>query len=81
MWFLLGEVSSSSGCLGWAALLYFGTPWAFHIIIFKTFQCLVKSSFNALLAGTDLMVQHLMTCKVMTINFDPHLFELKLNML
>ena len=26
MWFLFGEVSSSSGCLGWATLLYCGTP-------------------------------------------------------
>ena len=24
----------SSGCLGWAALFYCGTPWALHIIIF-----------------------------------------------
>ena len=31
MWFLFGEVSSSPGCLGWAALFYCGTPWAFHI--------------------------------------------------
>ena len=29
----VGEVSSSSGCLGWATLFYCGTPWAFHIII------------------------------------------------
>ena len=29
----LGEGSSSSGCLGWAALFYCDTPWAFHIII------------------------------------------------
>ena len=35
MWFLFGEVSSSSGCLGWATLFYCGTPWAFHIIIVK----------------------------------------------
>ena len=35
MWFLFGEVSSSSWCLGWAALLYCCTPWAFHIIILK----------------------------------------------
>ena len=33
MWFLFGEVSPSSGCLGWAALFYCGTPLAFHIII------------------------------------------------
>ena len=26
VWFLFGEVSSSSGYLGWAALLYCGTP-------------------------------------------------------
>ena len=36
MWFLFGEVSSSSGCFGWAALFYCGTP--FHIIIFM-FTC------------------------------------------
>ena len=33
VWFLFGEVSSSSGCLGWAEPFYCGTPWAFHIII------------------------------------------------
>ena len=33
MWFLLGEVYSSSGCFGWATLFYCGTQWAFHIII------------------------------------------------
>ena len=32
--FLFGEVSSSSGYLGWSALFYCGTPCAFHIIIF-----------------------------------------------
>ena len=26
MWFLFGEIFSSSGCLGWAALFYCGTP-------------------------------------------------------
>ena len=26
MWFLFGEVSSSTGCLGWATLYYCGTP-------------------------------------------------------
>ena len=26
MWFLFGEVSSSSGCLGWATSFYCGTP-------------------------------------------------------
>ena len=26
MWFLFAEVSSSSGCLGWATLFYCGTP-------------------------------------------------------
>ena len=25
IWFLFGDVSSSSGCLGWAALFYCGT--------------------------------------------------------
>ena len=34
MWFLLGEVSASSGCLGIATLFNCGTPRAFHIIIF-----------------------------------------------
>ena len=33
MWFLFGEVSSSSGCLRLATLLYRDTPLAFHIII------------------------------------------------
>ena len=36
MWFPFGEVSSSSGCLGWAAgFFYCGTPLAFHIIILE----------------------------------------------
>ena len=35
VWFLFGEVSSSSGCLGWDTLFYCGTPWTFHIIIFQ----------------------------------------------
>ena len=26
MWFLFGEVSSSSGCMGWAAIFCFSTP-------------------------------------------------------
>ena len=33
VWFLFGEVSSSSGCLGCAALFYCGTPCAFSIIM------------------------------------------------
>ena len=41
MWFLFGEVSSSSGCLGWATLFYCGTP--FHIIIFQTLSNPVSS--------------------------------------
>ena len=40
MWFLFGEFSSSSGCLGWAKLFYCGTPWAFHIIILPLLQLL-----------------------------------------
>ena len=28
-------VSSSSGCLGWAALFCCGAPWAFHVVIFQ----------------------------------------------
>ena len=35
MWFLFGEVSSSSGCFGWATLFHCGTPRAFHIIILQ----------------------------------------------
>ena len=35
MWFLFGELSPSSWCLGKAALFYCGTPWAFHIFILK----------------------------------------------
>ena len=42
MWFLFREVSSSSGCLGWATLFYCGTPWAFHIIIFSC----ISNGFN-----------------------------------
>ena len=26
LWFLFGEGSSSSGCLGWATLVYYATP-------------------------------------------------------
>ena len=36
MWFLFGEVSSSSGCLGWDTLFYCGTPWAFRIFVLLT---------------------------------------------
>ena len=39
MWFLFGEVSSSSGCLGWATLFYCGTPCVFHIIILRSVTC------------------------------------------
>ena len=35
MLFLFEGVSSSSRCLGWAALFYCGTPSAFHIIIWQ----------------------------------------------
>ena len=38
MWFLFGEVSPSSWCLGWTALFYCGTPWAFNIIILNECQ-------------------------------------------
>ena len=31
MWFLFGEVSSSSGCLGWATLFYCGTESSIYI--------------------------------------------------
>ena len=37
MWFLFGEVSSSSGCLGWSTLFYCGTPGALHIIILRSY--------------------------------------------
>ena len=37
MWFLFGVVSSSSGCLGWAALFHCGTPCSFHMIILGHF--------------------------------------------
>ena len=43
IWFLFGEVSSS-GCLGWAALFLFETPWAFHIIILVSVSVLFSSS-------------------------------------
>ena len=33
MWFLFGDVSSSSWCLGWAALYHCCTPWAFYIFV------------------------------------------------
>ena len=35
MWFLFGEVSSSSRCLGWAVLFDYGIPLAFHIVILE----------------------------------------------
>ena len=31
----VGEDSSYSGCLGWATLLYCGTPCAFYVIILR----------------------------------------------
>ena len=34
----VGEVCSSSGCLGWATLFYCGTPCVFHIIIWWTYR-------------------------------------------
>ena len=40
----VGEVSSSSGCLGWATLFYCGTPSAFLIIIV---QWCVKTVSNS----------------------------------
>ena len=39
VYFLFGEVSSSSWCLGWAALFYSGTPCAFQIIILPHVHC------------------------------------------
>ena len=42
MLFLLGEVSSSPGCLGWATLFYCGTPRAFHIIILDEQICISR---------------------------------------
>ena len=38
MWFLFGEVSSSSWCLGWAALFYCGIPWIWDIIILNVYR-------------------------------------------
>ena len=32
----VGEVSSSSGCLGWVTLFFHGIPRPFHIIILST---------------------------------------------
>ena len=49
MWFLFGEVSSSSGCLGWATLFYCGTPSAFQIIIFYRRHHELVSKFNVAL--------------------------------
>ena len=44
----VGEVSSSSVCLGWAALFYCCTPLAFHIIIlYNSFESSVSGhKFN-----------------------------------
>ena len=50
MWFLFGEVSSSSGCLGWAELFYCGTPCAFHIIILHI--CLFHVSLTQFICKT-----------------------------
>ena len=44
----VGEVSSSSECLGWATLFYCGTPRAFHIIIQRFARvCSHVEDFNA----------------------------------
>ena len=43
VWFLFGEVCSSSVYLGWAALFYCGNPWPFYITI------LVHSTITLLL--------------------------------
>ena len=40
--FLFGEVSSSSWCLGWAALFYRGSPRDFHIIILYCLFCFIQ---------------------------------------
>ena len=40
----VGEVFSSSGCLGWATLFYCGTPGAINIIV----QCF---SYKSLIPG------------------------------
>ena len=56
LWFLFGEVSPSSWCLGWVALFYCGTPWAYHIIILK-----LKLGFmNAFLAALcEFLLMHM----------------------
>ena len=55
MWFLFGEVSSSSGCWGWATLFYCDTPWAFHIIIIyvmsENSKLKVKTSISKITAS------------------------------
>ena len=48
MWFLFGEVSSSSGYLGCAALFYCGTRWAFNIIISKDELDKLQDGFDML---------------------------------
>ena len=53
MWFLLGEVSSSSGCLGWATLFYCGTMSLPYNYFLKNLTHIVTDSgmafsFNAL---------------------------------
>ena len=57
MWFLFGEVSFSSGCLGWATLFYCGTPWAFHIIIFHLNNIEKTESVFGVVGVAKLIVQ------------------------
>ena len=52
MWFLFGEVSSSSGCLGWATLFYCGTPLAFHIIILRRLPLLKLANSQYFLSAS-----------------------------
>ena len=46
MWFLFGEVPSSSGCLGWATLFYCGTPWASCVVILHSHESGVLASMS-----------------------------------
>ena len=61
MWFLVGEVSSSSGYLGWAVLFYCGTPGAFDIIILIVEEFIMeeKSSRNSFCLSYSHLLSHI----------------------